>query len=125
MSYTFSGKRRPSCSRRSVPISNTAAMGRARMIVGVCRISLLIHGNRSLKDKRQVIKSLIEKVRGRFNVSIAETGSNDLLQRAEIGICAVGNDGAFVNSVMDKAVDFIEGLHTAEIIDNSIELINL
>ncbi len=95
------------------------------MVVGVCRISLLIHGSESLKDKRQVVKSLIEKVRGRFNVSIAETGSNDLLQRAEIGICAVGNDGAFVNSVLDKAVDFIEGLHTAEIIDNSIELINL
>lgn len=95
------------------------------MVVGVCRISLLIHGSRSLKDKRQVVKSLIEKVRGRFNVSISETGSNDLLQRAEIGICAVGNDGVFVNSVLDKTVDFIEGLHTAEMTDNAIELINL
>jgi hypothetical protein len=95
------------------------------MVVGICRISLLIHGNRSLKDKRQVIKSLADKVRGRFNVSVAEVGSNDLLQRAEIGICAVGNDGAFVNSVIDRAVDFIEGLHTAEICDHSIELINL
>lgn len=95
------------------------------MVVGICRISLLIHGNRSLKDKRQVIKSLADKVRGRFNVSVAEVGSNDLLQRSEIGICAVGNDGAFVNSVIDRTVDFIEGLQTAEICDHSIELINL
>lgn len=95
------------------------------MVVGICRISLLIHGNESLKGKRQVIKSLADKVRGRFNVSVAEVGANDLLQRAEIGICAVGSDGAFVNSVMDRVLDFIEGLHTAEITDHGIELINL
>lgn len=88
-------------------------------------MSLLIHDNQSLKGKRMVIKSMIEKVKNRFNVSIAEVGENDLWQRSEIGFCAIGNDKAFVNSVVDKVVDFIEGLHTAEVIGHEIELINL
>lgn len=94
------------------------------MVVGVCHISLIIHDNHSLKGKRQVIKSLMEKVKNRFNVSVAEVGDNDVWQRAEIGLCAVGNDRAFINSVIDKVMNFIENLHVAEIIDHSIELIN-
>lgn len=95
------------------------------MVVGVCRVSLIIHDNDSLKGKRQVIKSIVEKVRNKFNISIAEVGENDIWQRAELGLTAVGNDRAFINSVMDKALNFIEGLHTAEIINHEIELINL
>ncbi len=94
------------------------------MVVGVCRISLLIHDNHSLKGKRQVVKSIVEKVKSRFNVSVAEVGDNDLWQRAELGVTAVGNDRAFVNSVMDKVMNFIESLHAAEIVGQNIELIN-
>jgi len=94
------------------------------MVVGICSISLLIHESQSLKAKRQVIKSLQEKVRNRFNVSMAEVGDNDVWQRAEIGMAAVGNDRAFINSVIDKVVNFIENLHVAEIIDHRIEIIN-
>ncbi len=94
------------------------------MVVGICRISLIIHDNHSLKGKRQVLKSIVEKVKNRFNVSIAEVGDNDLWQRAELGVSAVGNDRAFINSVMDKVMNFIENLHTAEIVDHNIELIN-
>ena len=94
------------------------------MVVGVCTVTLVIHDSHSLKDKRQVLKSVIEKGRGRFNVSVAETGANDLWQRAEIGIAAVGNDKAFVNSVLDRALNFIEGMHLAEVTDTGIELLN-
>lgn len=94
------------------------------MVVGVCGISLLIHDAHSLKGKRQVIKSLQEKVRNRFNVSMAEVGDNDLWQRAELAVAAIGNDRAFINSVIDKVVNFIENLHVAEIIDHRIEIIN-
>ncbi len=94
------------------------------MVIGIVRITLVIHDCQSLKDKRQVLKSIMEKVKGRFNVSISEVGDNDLWQRAAIGIAAVGTDGAFVNSVIDKTVFFIEGLYTAEIIDRQMELIN-
>ena len=98
--------------------------GTHRMVVGVCGISLLIHDAQSLKGKRQVIKSLQEKVRNRFNVSMAEVGDNDLWQRAELAVAAIGNDRAFINSVIDKVVNFIENLHVAEIIDHRIEIIN-
>ncbi len=95
------------------------------MVVGICHITLLIHDNRSLKGKRKVVKGLAEKVRNRFNVSVSEVGSNDLWQKAEIAIACVGSDKAFVNSQIDKALDFIVELHTAEVIDHRIELINL
>ena len=94
------------------------------MVIGVLRVTLVLHDSHSLKDKRQVLKSVIEKLRNRFNVSVAETGSNDLWQRAEIGIAAVGNDKAFVNSVLDRALNFIEGMHLAEVSDTGIELLN-
>lgn len=94
------------------------------MVVGVCHISLLIHDSHSLKQKRQVVKSIVEKARGRFNASVAEVGSNDVWQRAEIGVSVTGNDRAFVNSVLDKALNFIENLHLAEVTGHEIELIN-
>lgn len=94
------------------------------MVVGICRISLIIHDNQSLKGKRQVLKSIVEKVKNRFNVSVAEVGDNDLWQRAELGVSAVGNDRAFINSVLDKVMNFIENLHLAEVVDHNIELIN-
>ncbi|MBI2414210.1 MAG: DUF503 domain-containing protein [Deltaproteobacteria bacterium] len=95
------------------------------MVIGVLRITLLIHESRSLKDKRQVLKSVVEKVKNRFNVSAAEVGGADLWQRAEIGVAVVSNDGAFVNSVMDKVLDFVEGLHLAEVADHDIEIISM
>lgn len=94
------------------------------MVVGISTVTLLLHGSHSLKDKRQVLKSVIEKVKNRFNVSVAEVGGNDVWQRAELGIAAVGNDRAFVNSVLDKALLFIEGLHLAEVTDSTIEIVN-
>jgi uncharacterized protein YlxP (DUF503 family) len=95
------------------------------MVVGVCHIRLAIHDNHSLKGKRHVLKGMMEKVKGRFNVSIAEVGDNDSWGSALIGVSAVGNDRAFVNSVMDKVVNYIEGLHTAEVLDYGMELMNL
>lgn len=94
------------------------------MVVGVLRVALVLHDSHSLKDKRQVIKSVVEKVKGRFNVSVAETGDNDLWQRAELGVAAVGNDRAFVNSSLDKVLNFIEGLHLAEVTGTDIEIVN-
>jgi len=94
------------------------------MVIGVCHITLLIHSSSSLKDKRQALKSIIEKVKNRFNVSVAEVGAHDLLQRAEIGIGAVGNDAQFVNSVVDKVIFYVEELQMAEVVDHRIEIIH-
>lgn len=94
------------------------------MVVGVYRVTLIVHGSHSLKDKRQVIKKLIGGVKNRYNVSISEVSANDLWQRAVLGITAVGNDRAYVNSLLDKVVGFIDHMHLAEIVDQEIELIN-
>ena len=94
------------------------------MVVGICRITLALHDNHSLKGKRQVVKGTIERLRRRFNVSAAEVADNDVWQRAVIGFTAVGNDRSFVNSVLDRAVNLVDGLGTAEIISHEMEFIN-
>lgn len=95
------------------------------MVVGLCKVVLIIHESRSLKDKRRVVKSILKRVRNTFNVSASEVGDLDLLKRAEIAIVTVANDGPFVNSVIDKVLNFIEELQLAEMIDESVEIIRL
>lgn len=95
------------------------------MVIGVSKVVLIIHDSRSLKDKRRVVKSILKKVRNTFNVSASEVGDHDLLQRAEIAIVTVANDGPFVNSVVDNILNFIEELQLAEVLEESVEIIRL
>lgn len=78
------------------------------MFVGMCRLDLLLSECNSLKDKRQVIRSLIERLKSRFNISIAEVGYLDLLIRSEIGFAVVSNETRHLESLMGKVVNFIE-----------------
>lgn len=94
------------------------------MVVGVCHINLSIPGSHSLKDKRQVVKSLMARVKGSFNASVAEVGQNDVWQSAVIGIAVVGNDRSFVNSILDNIIDFIEEIRTVEIVSHEMEIMN-
>jgi uncharacterized protein YlxP (DUF503 family) len=95
------------------------------MVIGTGLIILRLHDCRSLKGKRKVVKSMINRLRNNFNVSIAEVGANDIYQRAEIGFCLVGNDGALINSKIDKVFNMAEDLGLAEIIDTEMEIIHL
>jgi hypothetical protein len=95
------------------------------MVIGVCRIHLRIPESHSLKEKRHVIRKLIDRVRHRFNVAISEVDDNDLWQRAQIGFCTVGNDRRFVNSSLDKIIDFIEKMYLAEVIEKEMEIITV
>ena len=92
------------------------------MVVGLLKVSLILPGNASLKGKRKVVKSLIGRLKSRFNVSAAEVENNDMLQRADIGLAFVGNDHRFVNSVLDKLVDFIEFDAEAEVAETLMEI---
>ncbi|MBM3215591.1 DUF503 domain-containing protein [Candidatus Poribacteria bacterium] len=78
------------------------------MHVGVCTIAFEVHASDSLKAKRQVVRSIKDRVRHRFNVSIAEVGDLDSHTDAELGIAYVSNDVRHLNSVMDKIVNYIE-----------------
>ncbi len=78
--------------------------------------------SRSLKDKRRVIKSVIDRVKNRFNVSIAEVGLQNAYQSAVIGIVSVSSDQHHLNKVLSHAVTFVEKMHLVELVDYKIEL---
>jgi uncharacterized protein YlxP (DUF503 family) len=77
------------------------------MIVGISVFELHLPASRSLKDKRRVVKSLIDRVHQRYRVSVAETGFHDLHQRAEIAVAAVAAGG---ENEMEKMMDELRNL---------------
>ena len=93
------------------------------MVIGICHLDLILHENHSLKGKRRVVKSIIGRVKSKFNVSIAEVGDQDLWQSAQIGFCIAGNEKRFINSSLDKIIHFIEVTNSAEIKDVEMEII--
>ena len=78
------------------------------MIVGIARVDLEIPENDSLKGKRSVVKPIVLKVMNKFHIHAAEVDDLDSHDSAVIGLTLVGNDQRHVNSVLSKAVDWIE-----------------
>lgn len=95
------------------------------MVIGAMIIEFHIHDNQSLKGKRKIVKSMIGKVKSRFNVAIAETGSNDKWQTIELGVSTVGNDRRFVDSSLSNVLSFLDSLCMAELMNSRIEIINV
>ena len=94
------------------------------MNVGICRVKLRFPENLSLKGKRRILKSVITRLKNRFNVSVAEVGDQELWQLATLGICCVSNDSRYTNEVLSKVVDFIiNSRFDAEILDYEIEIL--
>ena len=93
------------------------------MIIGVVQVHLLIRESRSLKDKRRVIKSLKDRLAGRFNISIAEVGANEAHQQANIGVAMVSNDHTHVQGALSQVVAFIQNDPRAEMTDYQIEFL--
>lgn len=93
------------------------------MVVGLCTVELYIPDGHSLKAKRQVLLSLKDRLRDRFNVSIAEVGDQDLWQKAVLGIACVANEGAYVNQVLDQAINVIRSVPTIEVVQFRIEML--
>jgi uncharacterized protein YlxP (DUF503 family) len=86
-------------------------------------VRLEITNGRTLKDKRQVVRSLLDRIRGRFNVSAAEVGENDSVRYAELAAVAVSNERAHLDRVMAKVGDLIEGEPRAAVISRDIEFL--
>lgn len=93
------------------------------MVIGALRLKLVVFGSVSLKDKRRAIKSLKERLIHRFHVSVAEVGSLDHRQQAELGAALVANDAAFVRSSLDKIVDYVRQDASACLVDYEIEIV--
>jgi len=93
------------------------------MVVGVCRLELRLPANGSLKGKRQVLKSIIARVRNEFNASVAEVGHQDSWQLATLGIAAVSTDADYAHGLLESVVRMIENGHwEIEVLDYEIEL---
>jgi uncharacterized protein len=76
--------------------------------VGVARVTLQLAENDSLKGKRMVVKSVVQRVRNRFNVAIAEVDTQDAWKLITLGIVCVSDDPRHANEMLSKVVDFIE-----------------
>lgn len=87
------------------------------MIVSTLRIKLYAPSCHSLKDKRMIVKSLVQKARNKFNVSIAEIEEHDRYQTIVLGAACVSTERAQANAVLDEVMRFIEGNTEAEITD--------
>ena len=94
------------------------------MFVGVLRLTLHLPDPGSLKSKRHLLRSAIDRVKARYNVSIAEVADNDLWQKSVVGVAAVGNDHAFVNETLDKVAAFVASMHGGQILvaDRQMEI---
>lgn len=92
------------------------------MIYGLCELELLIAGSQSLKDKRQVLRHLKEKIKHKFNISVAEVDYQDLWQRAMLGMACVGNDREFVREVLSKAAEIVESSSEVEVLNRRMDL---
>ncbi len=96
-------------------------MSAARVALGLVELHLPDVG--SLKDKRHVLKGLKEKVRARFEVSVAEVDHQDVWQRATLAVAYVSADARHANTVISKAMDFIEDNVAGRVLDTSVEIL--
>ena len=95
------------------------------MVIGAARVELHVHGSQSLKQKRGVTLAITQRVRNRFNLSVAEVGGWDRWQFAVLGLSAMGSDAVVVRRVLDRALEFIEDLHLAEVLNTDVEIVQL
>ena len=91
------------------------------MAVGLVELHLPDVG--SLKGKRHALKGLKERVRARYEVSVAEVDHHDLWQRATLAIACVSHDARHANEVVSKAIDFIEEHVEGQVIDSFVEIV--
>lgn len=92
------------------------------MIIETLEIRLYASWVHSLKEKRMIVKSLIAKIRNKFNVSIAEVEDQDVHQSIVLGLACVAGNTAFADSTMDNVITFIENNTEAEFIGVQREL---
>ena len=93
------------------------------MIIGLLTLQLHIPASESLKDKRMVVKSLIERIRNRFNVSISEIDAHDLWQRSVIAIAMVANQTLIIQKVFEKIRNIFIQETSIEVLNCDIEFL--
>lgn len=93
------------------------------MIVGVMKVDVAVLDSQSLKDKRRVIQSVKQKLRDRFNVSVAEIEYGDLLQRCRLGIAIVGDETRGLHAQLDKMIELMRHTMGLTLLDYEREML--
>ncbi len=94
------------------------------MVVGVCRISLMIEESQSLKDKRSVLRRIKDRVQQKYNCAIAEVGDPDAWQTAQLGFVVVSNQRGFTQSMVQKILQFVDDLALAKVVDDEQDYVD-
>jgi len=94
-----------------------------KMHIGILTLHLSIDGADSLKDKRQVVRSLTQHIRNKFNVSCAEVDDLDIWRRATLGVAVVSNEEKFANQVLSQVVNHVESDFRVALDDYGIEML--
>ncbi len=92
-------------------------------VVGILNIRLVIRSANTLKDKRRIIKSLKDRVKNNFNVSISETGTLDHCQYSSLGIAMVGNDKRYVNGALSNLINVFRTVTSVELVNYRLEFV--
>jgi uncharacterized protein YlxP (DUF503 family) len=95
------------------------------MVIGYALFDLHLPGCRGLKEKRMIVKSLKSRIRNQFEVSAAEVGDQDLLQRSVLGVAAVGPDQQPIDALLQDILRFVENNLDGELLDYRNEFIHV
>jgi uncharacterized protein YlxP (DUF503 family) len=93
------------------------------MEVGILQFTVRLRGSHSLKEKRHVLKSIKDRLRARFNVSVAEVDDHELWQKGTVGVVTCSNDATHIRSLLDQIVMQLRLHPTAELVDHQIEIL--
>lgn len=93
------------------------------MTIGILKLVLFIHNSNSLKEKRMVLHSLKARLRNNFNVAITQIGDEDKWQKATLAVVGVEKDRKNINRILSNIVNFMEKLHSVNLIDYEMELL--
>ncbi len=94
------------------------------MNIGFCRLELYLPAAQSLKDRRQVARSLTARIRNKFNVAVSDDGNDRSLRRLTLGVCALSNDSSHANQILSSVVSFVEESRPdLELLDYATEMI--
>ena len=94
------------------------------MFIGVIKVCLHLSEPQSLKDKRRIIKGLTDRIKNKFNLAVAETGRMDSWNNSELGIVCISNEASHADSMLSRAINFIESQGTVELTFVQTEIIH-
>lgn len=93
------------------------------MIVGILKVLILVSESNSLKEKRMVLRSLKNKLKNNFNVSVTEIGDQDKWQKSTLALSTVGTQKASLNSLISNIINYLEDNKQIQLLDYEMEMI--